>query len=424
MKIMYLCNVIIGEVATKLNRKKSVFGGWISEIINSIKQNNNNIYYVSPYDSNVIVNINDNMIFYGFDNHSNLFDYFKNVISQINPDVIHIWGTEFKHSFYCVKAAEFLNKLENVVLSLQGFINECGKCYTNYIPPNVVNSWTIGDLARGYNLAKEKQTFLKRGFYEVETIKTVKNIMGRTEWDKSIVYAINKNVNYFYCGETLRREFYCGEKWDINKVEKHSIFICQNNYPIKGFHTVLNVLGKIKDKYPDLKIFTTGKTFTPEKFLDKMKQSSYQKFISKLINNNNLKDSIYYLGQLSATEIKDNLLKTNLLMSPSMLENSPNIIGEAMMLGVPIISSNVGGVSSIISDKEGYLYELGNGKQIFDFIVEIFESQHNIKQNFEIQRANSQYNISKITQDVREIYESILTLNQTKGCYVDENKES
>ena len=56
--------------------------------------------------------------------------------------------------------------------------------------------------------------------------------------------------------------------------------------------------------------------------------------------------------------MKERFLKSNVFVSPSTIENSPNSLGEAMLLGIPCISSDVGGVKNLLKhEEEGYVYQ-------------------------------------------------------------------
>jgi glycosyltransferase involved in cell wall biosynthesis len=67
------------------------------------------------------------------------------------------------------------------------------------------------------------------------------------------------------------------------------------------------------------------------------------------------------LGKLLEDEMKEQFLNCSVFVCPSIVENSPNAIGEAMLLGVPVIAAAVGGIPSLIHDgKTGLLYEPGN----------------------------------------------------------------
>ena len=77
-----------------------------------------------------------------------------------------------------------------------------------------------------------------------------------------------------------------------------------------------------------------------------------------MIRDNNLENSITWMGTLSAEQMKDQYLKANVFVCSSALENSSNSVAEAMLLGVPVIASDVGGMRDIISDGEdGLLYQ-------------------------------------------------------------------
>ena len=67
------------------------------------------------------------------------------------------------------------------------------------------------------------------------------------------------------------------------------------------------------------------------------------------------------------------LLKSHVFLCPSAIENSPNSVGEAMLLGVPVVSSDVGGVHNLLADKsEGLLYTTADQKGLQTAIFKVF----------------------------------------------------
>ena len=65
--------------------------------------------------------------------------------------------------------------------------------------------------------------------------------------------------------------------------------------------------------------------------------------------------------------------KSNLYVMPSHIENSPNSLCEAMMLGMPCISTNVGGVSSLLENgREGVLIQDGDPWSLAGAIKECY----------------------------------------------------
>ena len=53
------------------------------------------------------------------------------------------------------------------------------------------------------------------------------------------------------------------------------------------------------------------------------------------------------------------MTKATFLVVPSLSENSPNVIAEAQLLGLPVIASNVAGITELIEDSiSGFLTPL------------------------------------------------------------------
>lgn len=404
MKILYLCNSIIPQVAKKTGKEAPIFAGWLAQTVDEISKNND-IMFMFPNNIWIEGTVNSHLSYVGFDKDG--YEKFEQVVKDFVPNIVHIWGSELPHSNYMCNLLKKLNMQHKIVLSIQGLVNECARAYTIGIPRNIVKRWTLGDIARNENINKEQKNYEKLGEKEIETIKTVNHIIGRTKWDKSIVCSINKNVKYYHCGESLRLPFYDGTTWNQNNIDKYSIFVCQSSYPIKGFHIALQILVKLKEKYPNVKIRTANKSLNPRNFIDKIKQNSYQKYIRSIIRKYKLDNNIEFLGSLNAEEIKSELLRCNVLLSPSVIENSPNSIGEAMILGVPVVASNVGGVSSVISESEGYLYDVLDISSAVKYIQDIFENPPYAKLEKEVKRAKTQYNVDSIKNTLENIYNDI-----------------
>ncbi|MDE7479504.1 MAG: glycosyltransferase family 4 protein, partial [Lachnospiraceae bacterium] len=105
-----------------------------------------------------------------------------------------------------------------------------------------------------------------------------------------------------------------------------------------------------------------------------IKLSGYGKFLLKQIKKNKLENHIKFVGRLQPDKMCARYLKTHVFLCPSAIENSPNSVGEAMLLGVPVVSANVGGVRSLVDDgTDGILYPKDKPKQLKDSILRIFE---------------------------------------------------
>ena len=96
---------------------------------------------------------------------------------------------------------------------------------------------------------------------------------------------------------------------------------------------------------------------------------------------------------------------------PSVIENSPNALGEAMLTGVPVVAADVGGVSTMVQDQcEGLLYPADAPYMLAYQIHRVFEDLEGA-----IERAAQAKMKAKVVHDHRlnaertiEIYETII----------------
>ena len=278
-----------------------------------------------------------------------------------------------------------------------------------FLPNKVINSVTLKEIIRNNNLKQQKKSFIKRGKFEIEALKKVKNVIGRTDWDRACVELINPKINYFKCNEILRETFY-KSTWQLDQCQKYSIFVSQSDYPIKGFHLALETLANILLEYPEAQLYTTGESPFPQNIKDKLLLSTYQKYIMSLIDKYNLKDKVIFYGKLNGIEMKEAYLKAHVFLSCSSIENSPNSVGEAMILGMPVVSSDVGGVNNLLEhNKTGFLYQADAPYMAAYYIKKIF-SDNNLTSEITCsahQSAETIYNVKKNNIDLNKIYELI-----------------
>lgn len=342
------------------------------------------------------------------------------IIDEYSPDIIHIWGTEYPHTLAAVNAAERIGKLKRVIISIQGLVSEYAKVYYADVPTRYRLGISFKELYKKQSLKKGKRDFENRGELERRALQKVCNIIGRTEWDKACTEQINPNRKYFFCNEILRQPFYEVPKWDITKIEQHSIFISQAGYPIKGFHKLLKAAYILQKQYGDLKIYVAG----PDKFCEKtthkglysklpmkIRRDSYENYLFKTAKKYDLLDKIFFVGEINAKEMAERYLKAHVFVSPSVIENSPNSVSEAKILGVPCISSYVGGVPARVTHgKDGLLYPWNETDMLAYYIQYIFEHSEKALELSKNAIKNEEIICNKTinTNRIKEIYGIVL----------------
>lgn len=318
----------------------------------------------------------------------------KEVQSEVQPDVVHIHGTEYSHGHAYMRACGS----DNVVISIQGMTSAYHYYYYGMSKSDVYKNLTLRDLLRG-SIIDEQYRFKKRSEYEIEMLRMAHHVIGRTSWDRAHVWAINPDAKYHFCNETLRPEFYDGSMWSYEKCQKHSIFISQAGYPIKGLHQLLKAMPLILTHFPDTRIRVAGGDITKcDSFRAWLHFSGYGRYIKNLIRRLHLTDKVAFIGNKNAEEMKREYLASNVFVCPSTIENSPNSLGEAQMLGVPCIASYVGGIPDMMKGNEDNLYRFEEVEMLAEKVCRVFIAKGQQRNLVEISamRHNSKNNCNKL----------------------------
>ena len=123
-----------------------------------------------------------------------------------------------------------------------------------------------------------------------------------------------------------------------------------------------------------------------------------------------LKDKIEFLGGLNAERMKAEYLKANVFVLPSTIENSPNSLAEAMLLGVPCVSAYVGGVPNLmVHEKEGFLYQPSAAYMLAHYIRVMFENPECAEKMGDAAAAHAvkTHDPEKNVQDLMQIYRNL-----------------
>lgn len=420
MKILWLINIPLPEVSLLMGENPSPFGGWL---INAAKRlsDQSSIEFSIAFPSSKATEFKqlngEKINYYPFitikDNNTKVIEgneNFKNLLNSLNPDIVHIYGTEMAHSLSMINICKMLNI--STVVSIQGLVSIIGKHMYSSLPLHVIHGKTLRNFIRQDNVNGLKRIFKNKGKNEIKAIKGTSNVIGRTSWDQACSEQINPNAKYHFCNETLREEFY-QHKWDINNCERYSIFLSQGQYPIKGLHYVLEALPLILRRFPLAKVYISGEDITrSHTFKDKLFMTYYGKYIKKTITKLSLEENVVFIGRLDEKKMCQRYLNSHVFVCPSSIENSPNSLGEAMILGVPSVASYVGGIPDMMKDKvDGFLYQHDAPYMLAHYICEIFENE-GVALKFSKsarKRGMTTHNREKNTERLFEIYEEIIS---------------
>ena len=281
----------------------------------------------------------------------------RKVIEEYKPDIIHVFGNEWPFGLL----AQYTDI--PLVIHIQGSIIP----YNNALYPPKYNGYTFVRAA-GWNLRKDWHRLF--GYYkdksrltmEERTWKSVKHYMGRTSWDKALVNTLTKGSTYHHVEEALRPTFLENKKlWSCPKGGKLRLLSTGCSSFWKGIDVMLKTAHVLKEAGVDFEWNVAGG------LSGELKEIVEKKEGLRYADNN-----INILGFCTPERLIDIMCNSTMYVHTAYIENSPNSICEAQLVGMPIVSTMVGGISTLVRNgEEGDLLPANDPWQIANAIIEL-----------------------------------------------------
>ena len=424
MKVIWFTNIVLPEFAREIGLVTINQGGWIPSLVDAIRkyapQIELHICSAGPEGRQATIG---GVRYYALGSEYNgiflhrpsrcFVENATSIVKKIEPDLIHFHGSE---GLFGIVPHNAYSRTKCVV-SLQGILQGYYPHYTggiNEIEIRRYRNYANYVLTR-YTVTRGSESWRCRlGERERLALASAENIIGRTRWDRAWAEYLAPDARYFHVGEVLRPEFYCG-KYARDGVRPHSIF-CGGAmaYPLKGGHWLLRAVAAIKRRYPDvrLRVANAGKVMPKGTFSSWLRRNEYHRYLWRIITKNELEENVVLLPSLTAEQVAEELRAAEVFCLPSMCENSPNSVGEAMMAGTPVVATDVGGVSSIVENgEEGVLVPSGDPAILANAISDLFASPQKARSY-----ANNAYVKAKARYAHRHVVDQLL---DAYGAIVD-----
>ena len=115
-----------------------------------------------------------------------------------------------------------------------------------------------------------------------------------------------------------------------------------------------------------------------------------------------------FTGQIENEEVNEHLNSSRVAVFPSLFDNFPYVVLEAMSTGINIVGSKNSGMVEMLNDNDA-IYDTGNYEDLAKKIILEYEKSfiEEINQK-NIERVKKEYNSSKIVKELLVIYKSVL----------------
>ena len=325
------------------------------------------------------------------------------IIHDNKPDLIHVFGAEWCFGLLAARTDV------PVIIHIQGLWSQIRNCLLlpgqsslfDRLKPELVTH-PLGFFARYhyYNLSKE------RHHREEEILRQNKYFMCRTRWDQSVVRFYNRDAKVFHMDEALRADFMdCDRRWSLGGTRKATdrrlvITTTGACYSIKGPDVVLKTARLLREN-TDYQVEWKWIGGTDEDIRE------FEKLTGIKAGDVGLR----MMGTLSAQQMIDELLSSDMYVHTSYSDNSPNAVCEAQYPGLPVIATDTGGVVSLFSDSydRNMIVPVNDPFYLASKIVELREDREKALALSEENRATAheRHDYKRITKQLQAIYRTL-----------------
>ena len=374
IKILWFCNAIFSDQAPKSTGtwlhamadglvntgEVELFNITQAKIKNTIRQDYNSICQW------MVPSVSNKSIRNGLPKLS-IIRYIQSIVRDINPDIIHIWGTE---SYWGLLTARgYLNG--NVVLETQGLISAIEKhVYSGLSLRDILNCCGVKEvLLPKSSLFGKKRAFQRWGKREKEIISENHIISTQSSWVRAHIQRLNPSAKVYKTFIPLRTEFLEAEKWKLENCLKHQIFTtASTTTPYKGLHVLIDAIAILKNQYPDIKLVIAGVIKKTG-----IREAGYTKWLKQRVKRLGVAENIIWLEPLDAKDLVLQMHKASVVVVPSFIESYSLALDEALSVGSPTVASFSGAMPELATDGASALFfPPGDAVMCADAIVRIF----------------------------------------------------
>jgi len=200
-------------------------------------------------------------------------------------------------------------------------------------------------------------------------------------------------------------EHYFGKEKQYGN-DKKKFILChtanKNATTEKGQDTLIKALGIIHSHGYDASVKFIGDSEIRDEF-------------EKLAKENGVSDRITFTGLLAKKElVREELISSDIFVYPTRAEGLPRSMIEAMAVGLPVISTPIGGIPELVSEK--YLVNVGDYKLLAEKIMRLMDNRDELE---EMSRNNfmtaAKYERSKLQIRRNDFYNKLKNLTEERA---------
>jgi len=159
-----------------------------------------------------------------------------------------------------------------------------------------------------------------------------------------------------------------------------------------GILNVMNKLSRIRKDF-SLHIISDG---------------NQQPFIEKAMQLSLNDKFVFFHGAKKTMEVAEMMKRSDFLLLFSNYENLPCVIVEAYSCGLPVVSTDVGGISEHLTEKHGLLIKPGDEEALLHTLENMLDHVHEYDREFLHEYAEKNFSYENVGKKYFDVYSEII----------------
>jgi glycosyltransferase involved in cell wall biosynthesis len=295
-----------------------------------------------------------------------LLEQMKQIITETQPDIIHVHGTEKQY----IRIHDFARSQGiPLLLSLQGIMSAIATRYTAYLSESELKRTRITGGGAKRLLPQSAGAFLKahrkQAQLEAQILPHIDFFEGRTRWDRQIATLFNPKSTYFEVNRVLKTPFYEAMWTAPEPSTPLTLHTTTGSGPFKGFDVIADACAWLQTHVGPVTWRVAG--LSPNDWIVRT--------VKRKMGRRYPKEAIKLIGRQNAAGLISSMQTAHLYVMASHIENSPNNLAEAMMIGMPCIATLAGGTGTYVQDGvNGLLVQPGEPVGLAAAVAELYRN--------------------------------------------------
>jgi len=212
-----------------------------------------------------------------------------------------------------------------------------------------------------YQRGLSKLQFMLGDLHENDAIRRAKHLVFLNKYTMNIVRDLVGDAEVRYIDNPIDDSFF-----DLTSNEEDGrLLVLGMIRRLKGQEHAIRALGKLKARGLNVNLYCVGPVH----------DADYDSEIRALIREEGVQHYVHLPGQADRAEAQAQLSKACILLVPSMVENAPLVISEAMAAGKAIVTTPAGGIAEMIEEgRDGMIVPFADSDAMADAICTLIEN--------------------------------------------------